>query len=677
MSRTARHLFAVFFIVLLAASELRAVVVTDDAGQALEFKNPPARVVSLAPAATEIICALEAQEHLAGVAYQDHYFEGLIGRPLIGGVHTPNFGLINAQEPDLLIVPPAALEAARAGASGATGAGPLKYPILVWDEEDNLTAADNKIVWLGEILQKQAAALKVREANQDLLETISLKARKIPPDQRQRVMRLIGGHEALFTPGRDSFQTELIAAAGGLPPQFNGDGAAHALTLDEWRDFNPQFVYACSNDKKIIDEFLARPEWREVEAVKNNRLNYFPCALTDRAAAHTGYFVAWLASSIYGDQFGQAANLVHPQEVLKEKPVELNLPFVARARVAESRFLDFVHKTLLIDFKSPQTVISTADGPHEGILTIGNYSSPPMVWGIHHQGGWEAARADHFRVLGLDEATASLIFTGADMDNLSVKTATYEDITIAALVTAGVEGNAIRTSRDSGAYYEPGTINILVLSSRRLSPKGAARALITITEAKTAALWDMDIRSAQTPRLNPATGTGTDDIIVVAAGEGKAMDYTGGHAKIGELIAQAVYQGVQEALRKQNGKAPRRHVFERLAERGLDPHGLLGGPDQPAHDKYPNFQADLEALLLTPRYQGFLEAAFSLDDALIMGQTADTGSFDLWARSVASEIAGRQVERLENIVTEEEAWPPFLKTALNALGSGLKWRAGK
>jgi adenosylcobinamide amidohydrolase/ABC-type Fe3+-hydroxamate transport system substrate-binding protein len=667
MIGTTGRFFALFLVVFLAAADLRAAVVTDDAGQRVEFSEAPLRVVSLVPAATELICALKAQDHLAGITWQDNYFEGLIGRPLVGGVYTPNFSLINAQQPDLLIVSPGALQAARAGR------GQLKYPILVWNEASSLKAADKKIGWLADIFQKKAEARKVRKGNRELLKTINLKARKIPSAQRQRVIRLIGGHDTLFTPGPDSFQTELIAAAGGQPPKFKGNTGAHALTAAEWNAFNPQFVYACSDDKKTVDKILAQPEWSGVEAAKNKHISYFPCALTDRAAAHTGYFTAWLSTSIYGDPFGKTENLVHPQGVLSEKPVEVNLPFVAKARVVESRHLDFVHNALLIDFKTPQTVISTADGPREGILTIGNSSSPPMVWGIHHQGGWEEARTERFQVLGLDESTSSLIFTGANMDNLSVKTATYEDITIVALVTAGAESNAIRTSRDSGSFYKPGTINIVVLSSRKLSPKGATRALITVTEAKTAALWDMDIRSSQTPATNPATGTGTDDIIVAASGEGEAIDYTGGHARIGELIAQTVYQGVQEALRKQNGKAPQRHIFERLSERGLDLHALLGGPDRPAYTEAPDFQANLEALLLDPRWQGFIEAAFSLDDAVIMGQVVNVESFELWARSVAGEIAGQPVTRLENIVVEEGT-PRLLKTALDALGTGLKLR---
>lgn len=79
-----------------------------------------------------------------------------------------------------------------------------------------------------------------------------------------------------------------------------------------------------------------------------------------------------------------------------------------------------------------------------------------------------------------------------------------------------------------------------------------ARALITITEAKTAAFEDLRIPSSYTKTVQ-ATGTGTDSIIVATGTAWPKVTYTGGHNRIGELIGKAVYEAVIEALGKQNG----------------------------------------------------------------------------------------------------------------------------
>ena len=120
--------------------------------------------------------------------------------------------------------------------------------------------------------------------------------------------------------------------------------------------------------------------------------------------------------------------------------------------------------------------------------------------------------------------------TGADMDKLSVQTTQFRKMKVYALVTAGVSSNALRMSRDTGPFYEPGTINIIIMTNMQLSDRAMTRAIITATEAKTAALEDLDIRSSYTPLKHSATGTGTDNIIVVQ-GTGVHIDNAGGHTK--------------------------------------------------------------------------------------------------------------------------------------------------
>ena len=62
----------------------------------------------------------------------------------------------------------------------------------------------------------------------------------------------------------------------------------------------------------------------------------------------------------------------------------------------------------------------------------------------------------------------------------------------------------------------------------------------------------MKVPSTYTPSVQ-ATGTGTDNVIIVSGTIGPKVTYTGGHSKIGELIGKAVYEGVIKALMKQNG----------------------------------------------------------------------------------------------------------------------------
>jgi adenosylcobinamide amidohydrolase/ABC-type Fe3+-hydroxamate transport system substrate-binding protein len=619
--------------------------------------------VSLSPGATEIICAVKADKALAGITMDDSYFECLNGVPAVGPAAKPNYEIVKSLKPDLLIVPKAELQ------NALEARGNLKYKIMVWENPKSPEEANARIAAFGEIFGKIKEGAEAFAESQGYLDTIAMKTEKLPEGKKLRAARLRALGDGLATGGTNSMDSLLIKAAGGIPPEF-GDGEIIPLTGEELRKFDPEYIYACGEDSANINELIKKRPYSGLTAVKNKRIDYFPCTLTNRMSSHVGYFVGWLSSGMYAKEYGISQNFAFAQEVIGEKkiPISKNIPYVKEAKVKEFRLFDFIHRALLIEFNSPQNVVSSGEGSWENVSVIGNSGSPPMVWSIQHEGGWKEAENTLYEVLGLSRDSSCLIFTGADIRALSVQTASYKDLTVMALITAGADGNALRTSKDSGNWYEPGTINIILLSSRALLPGGAAGAHIVITEAKTAALWDMDIRSTESPRVNPATGTGTDDIIVVTGGKGTPAEYVGGHGKIGELIARVVYDGVTEALKKQNGKAKNRTIWQRLDERRLSVESL--GKIFRGTGPYPDLGNDLKLLFLDPSYAGFLQSALSLSDASVMGNYKDAGSFEQTALQIATAVAGRPVPVIEDLISAQNI-PPLVETALNALATGL------
>lgn len=181
---------------------------------------------------------------------------------------------------------------------------------------------------------------------------------------------------------------------------------------------------------------------------------------------------------------------------------------------------------------------------------------------------------------GLDPAHTVVLTTAANMDYAAIQSASYEDATVTAIATAGVEGNAGRAG-DISQWHEgeqgyvpvhatPGTINIILIFHQSLSSSALTRSIITATEAKTAALLELAIPSRYGSGL--ATGTGTDQIAVATPqAQSERFHWTGHHAKLGELIGTAVRDAVKEALRWQNGlEASRtRHLSHALGRFGL------------------------------------------------------------------------------------------------------------
>ncbi|HSQ43022.1 MAG TPA: adenosylcobinamide amidohydrolase, partial [Fibrobacteraceae bacterium] len=182
---------------------------------------------------------------------------------------------------------------------------------------------------------------------------------------------------------------------------------------------------------------------------------------------------------------------------------------------------------------------------------------------------------------GLDPHRTAVLGTAANMDYAALRESSYEDAQVTAVVTAGVEGNAGRAGdpaqwheSDEGyrpAHSVPGTINIILLFHQSLSHAALARSVVTLTEAKSAALQDLAIGSRYSCGL--ATGTGTDQYAVASPFAEKArFHWTGNHAKLGELVGCAVHDAVLEALRWQNGLeiSVTRGLFHILRRFGVD-----------------------------------------------------------------------------------------------------------
>jgi len=92
-----------------------------------------------------------------------------------------------------------------------------------------------------------------------------------------------------------------------------------------------------------------------------------------------------------------------------------------------------------------------------------------------------------------------------------------------------------------------GTINLILATNSLPELSGQLEALQICTMAKTRALIDMKIKSKKSG--TPATGTGTDCIILASSGEVE-QNYCGMHTRLGELIGQAAYQAIKEGIKK-------------------------------------------------------------------------------------------------------------------------------
>lgn len=226
---------------------------------------------------------------------------------------------------------------------------------------------------------------------------------------------------------------------------------------------------------------------------------------------------------------------------------------------------------LVAELRTPHQVLSTSacsGGMTGGVRFLVNHQS---VEGQGHLDRFEWMKeigetGYHLHVckeLGLEPEAVAMMGTAANMHYAARIVETFAELRVCAVVTAGVEGNA-GCAGDPANWHEAesgqmerhphdGTINTMLLVNWPLTPGAMARAVVTMTEGKSAALRDLAVSSRYSRDL--ATGTGTDQYGIAApldeAKRPKAR--AGHHAKLGELIGRSVRRATMEALRWQNG----------------------------------------------------------------------------------------------------------------------------
>lgn len=336
---------------------------------------------------------------------------------------------------------------------------------------------------------------------------------------------------------------------------------------------------------------------------------------------------------------------------------------------------------VVAELAAPHCVLSTSarnGGQVDEVRYLVNHQScEGAAHGERHRLVAErGAETYHDRVcleLGLPPAETAVMGTAANMNYVAIATETDADIVVAAAVTAGVEGNATTagepaTWRETAAGTQKvpiygGTINTILLINVPLTPAALARAVVTMTEGKSAALQRLAVPSRLHADL--ATGTGTDQYCVAAPSSGRFVFTSASpHMKLGELVGLAARNATIEALRWQNGleASYTRGVFHALGRYGVREATLF-------EDIAPYLrESDLELLRRNAKaafYEPLVGAA-----AHAMATVCDRVRFGTVPEAVAADARVQQAAALAaNLAAQVHRWAEF-RAALRPYADG-------
>ncbi len=168
----------------------------------------PQRIVSLSPAVTEIIYELGAQDRLVGATDFCNYPPAATQIPRVGGVVNPNFELMVALKPDLIIHQDDNFNLDK----HARTLGIKSLPVTLV----NLESIQESILIIGKALGADPAAQKLLQRIQN---GVRFYENKLKGQKRKSVFFIFDDNQNalrdLFAVGKGTFLDQLLTVAGG------------------------------------------------------------------------------------------------------------------------------------------------------------------------------------------------------------------------------------------------------------------------------------------------------------------------------------------------------------------------------------------------------------------------------------------------------------------------------
>ena len=223
------------------------------------------RVVSLAPATTEILFALGLDEEIVGVSRFCNYPAATRLREKVGTFSQPNIEKIISLRPDIIFC--TGLEQA----SSIAKLRQLGLNVFVSDPSD-FEGLFVSVRRMGAFLDRPAHAAALIEEMRAGIETVRAKTAAVPPAKRPKVFVELWG-SPLTTAGKGSFVDEMIALAGGVNIAYDVRRPYGNFSVEKVMRRDPDCIVVAYMLKAGAAGMVAgRFGWSGIAAVKSGRV---------------------------------------------------------------------------------------------------------------------------------------------------------------------------------------------------------------------------------------------------------------------------------------------------------------------------------------------------------------------------------------------------------------------
>ncbi len=268
------------------------VTVTDDASRTVTIQAEPKRIVSLAPANTEIVFALGRGERLVGVTTWDTYPAEVKSIAKVGDFTNPNMEAIAGAKPDLVLVT-GGIQAAVISQLEKIGA-----TVLVIDPQ-TLDRVLERIRTVGHAVGAPDEAETVISKMEDDLARIRTKVMGLP-----KVTAFVEvGWNPLFTCGPGTLMDDMLTAAGGRNVVKQGGWvgySAEQLVKDD-----PAVYLGTKSSIGDPEALEGRPGYGSLRAIRRGSIYPLDDDQVSRPGPRVVEGVRQMAIALHPDAFGK------------------------------------------------------------------------------------------------------------------------------------------------------------------------------------------------------------------------------------------------------------------------------------------------------------------------------------------------------------------------------------
>jgi iron complex transport system substrate-binding protein len=295
-------LAALLCVCACAAPAAPVTELSDDSGNPILPAPPAERIISLAPANTEIVYALGLDNRLVGVTEFCNYPPAAKNKAKVGGFSTVDIEKAVALKPDLV------LASDIHGKSVTPQLLKMGFRVVSLSPK-TVKGAINDITLTGSLAGAEKAATALTASLQKRVDAVTAVTAGLTPGQRPSTLLMIWNNP-LMVAGSSTLIDDIIRLAGGtnIASAINGFGSKN---LESMISADPQVIIVPTSMDKSSDplwNFVTKdPRMANTSAVKNGRVYKIEGDLIYRHGPRCISALEQTASFLHPELFGKPA----------------------------------------------------------------------------------------------------------------------------------------------------------------------------------------------------------------------------------------------------------------------------------------------------------------------------------------------------------------------------------